>query len=463
MEAGLKRKAIGAIVATAAVALSLAACSSGGSSSPETSSNDTTNTTPDTTTNTEAGGSSLLSTDGAGKTITVWLQSDAKTGWPAVVNETNQRFEQATGAKVNIQWQNWSNYTSKLDSTFSGSSGIPDVVELGNTQTASYIAGGAFTDLTPAKGDFDNSSTWLSGLESSCTSPGGKLFCVPYYAGSRVGISRTDMWQKAGVTAPPKTLDELFSDLDKIDADNSSDKNFSAFYMPGKYWYAAMSFVYGAGGKIASSDGGKWTGDLESPQAQKGLEVWKKLATQYSSGGATKDEADQDSVMAKGHVATIMGNGWEVGVVADPKAGDPALKDKLSTFPMPGATADHYTPSFLGGSDLAVPAKAGNAGLGAEWIKIYTDNQSDTALAKFAIPNTTSLLSVYEGQSEANKSAGEAAKDTWFVPNTPNWANVESGNVLQNMLESIATGKSSISDATKAADQKIATILNAGS
>ena len=48
------------------------------------------------------------------------------------------------------------------------------------------------------------------------------------------------------------------------------------------------------------------------------------------------------------------------------------------------------------------------------------------------------------------------------MPNTPNWANVESGNILQNMLESIATGKSTIPDATKSADAQIATTLNAG-
>jgi N,N'-diacetylchitobiose transport system substrate-binding protein len=84
-------------------------------------------------------------------------------------------------------------------------------------------------------------------------------------------------------------------------------------------------------------------------------------------------------------------------------------------------------------------------------------------LAKYAIPNTTSLLSVYEQQAQANESTGEAAKDTWFVPNTPNWANVESGNVLQNALESIATGKSSIAAAAKAADGQITHILNASS
>jgi N,N'-diacetylchitobiose transport system substrate-binding protein len=220
--------------------------------------------------------------------------------------------------------------------------------------------------------------------------------------------------------------------------------------------------VYGSGGSIATQSDGKWTGNLASSDSVAGLNNWKKLTT-YSVGGATKDEADQDAVMAQGHVAAILGNGWEVGAVTDPKTGNPKLAKDLSTFPMPGTSAGNYTPSFLGGSDLAVPEKAPNKGLGAEWIKIFTDTKSQTMLAKYAIPNTTSLLHVYEAQSQANQSTGEAAKNTWFVPNTPNWANVEAGNVLQNALESIATGKSSVEDAAKSADGQIETILNAAS
>jgi N,N'-diacetylchitobiose transport system substrate-binding protein len=439
---GVNRKITSAAVLVAVLSMTVAACGSSKSSSGKVKS---------------------LSAKGSGKTITVWLQSDAQKGWPAVVTQATSRFEQATGAKVNIEWQNWSNYTTKLDSTFAGSTGIPDVVELGNTQTASYIAGGAFADLSSVKGDFANSSTWLQGLTDSGMSPDGKLEAVPYYAGSRVVIYRTDLFQKAGITTAPTTLAELNTDLDKVKAANSTDPNFSAFYMPGKYWYAAMSFVYGAGGTIATEKGSTWTGGLESTKSQQGLAEWQKLATTYSVGGTTKDETDQDAIMAQGHTAAILGNGWEVGSVIDPKTGNPALKSELGTFPLPGTSASAYTPSFLGGSDLAVPAKASNAALGAEWIKYYTDTTSQTALAKFAIPNTTSLLTVYEAADDANKSTGEAAKDTWFVPNTPNWANVESNNILQNALESIATGKSSIADATKAADTQIATTLNATS
>ena len=94
----MKRTVASAVVVAATVALTVTACSSSKSSS----------------------GTSGISTNGTGKTLTVWLQSDAQKGWPAVVDQANQRFEQATGAKVNIQWQQWSNYTTKLDSTFRG-------------------------------------------------------------------------------------------------------------------------------------------------------------------------------------------------------------------------------------------------------------------------------------------------------------------------------------------------------
>jgi N,N'-diacetylchitobiose transport system substrate-binding protein len=435
----LKRIAVSAVVVAASVAMTVSACSSSKSSTKD----------------------GAISTDGKGKTITVWLQSDAQKGWPDVVNQANQRFEAATGAKVKVEWQQWSNYTTKLDSTFAGSTGIPDVIELGNTQTASYIAAGAFQNLTSVKSKFANSSSWLKGLTESGTSPDGKLEAVPYYAGSRVVIYRKDLWDAAGVTTTPTTLDELNADLDKVKAANTSDPNFSAFYMAGKNWYAAMSFVYGAGGAIATQKDGKWAGGLSSSAAQTGLAEWQKIATTYSNGGATKDESDQDAIMAQGHVAAILGNGWELGSVIDPKTGNPALASKLSTFALPGTAAGQYTPSFLGGSDLAVPQKSSNGPLGAEWIKFFTDTTSQTALAKFAIPNTTSLISVYESQAQANKSTGEAAKNTWFVPNTPNWANVESGNILQNALESIATGHSSTAAAASTADKQIASTLNA--
>ncbi|MFD0529847.1 extracellular solute-binding protein [Kitasatospora arboriphila] len=79
-----------------------------------------------------------LSKDGKGKKITVWLMDDAQKGWPSVVEAAKKQFKEETGADVDIQWQTWTNYTTKLDTALL-SGNAPEVVELGNTQTAKYI------------------------------------------------------------------------------------------------------------------------------------------------------------------------------------------------------------------------------------------------------------------------------------------------------------------------------------
>src|SRR5215472_2222038 len=117
--------------------------------------------------------------------------SDAQKGWPQVVSAANQEFTSATGAKVNVVYQNWTGYIAKYTSALAGSTGVPDVIEIGDTDTPTFAAAGALTDLTAAKGQFDNSGTWLSGLEQSSTYS-SKLFAVPYYAGDRIVIYRKD-------------------------------------------------------------------------------------------------------------------------------------------------------------------------------------------------------------------------------------------------------------------------------
>ena len=125
--------------------------------------------------------------------ITVWLQVDAQSGWPDVVSAANAAFQkQHPGVGVKVQYQTWGTHLGKFDATLAGGN-TPDVIEMGNTEMTKYMAAGAFQDLTSAKSSFDNSSTWLEGLAASGRY-NGKLYGVPYYAGSRVVTYRTDQY-----------------------------------------------------------------------------------------------------------------------------------------------------------------------------------------------------------------------------------------------------------------------------
>src|SRR5438093_1372148 len=390
--------------------------------------------------------------------LTVWLMNGSAP--KSVVDGVNADFKAAhPNTTVKVEIQQWSDVTTKLDTAFAGSN-PPDVMELGNTLVAKYASVGALQDISSKKSNFENSSTWLQSLTDSCTF-NGKLYCVPYYAGSRAVIYRKDMFAAAGVQ-PPTSMDELLTVGQKLMTKYSSDKNFSALYFPGKYWYAAAPFVWDFGGDIATQSGSQWTGAINSSNSQQGLTVLKNLVTQLSRADKTGDEAKQDQAFAQGHIAMIIANGWEVGVITDPKAGDPTLLPKLGAFPIPSHTAGQTAPVFLGGSDLGIAAKSQHQDLAREWIKLLggTKFQSQMVTVGGVIPNSTSLVSLSSGLPAIFAAA---AKNSRFTPNSPNWANVESANVLQDMLVSIFTNKASISDATKAASDKITQILNAGS
>ena len=426
--------------ATLAAVIAVAGCSSSKSTSSAS-----------TASGSAGASSSAAASAPASGTLTVWLQTDAQTGWPKEVAAAQTAFNaKYPNVKVDVQYQTWADHLTKLDAALAATP--PDVVELGNTETTKYMADGALADISADKAKFDNSSTWLKGLADSVTY-NGKTYGVPYYAGARGVIYSTDAFTKAGITAPPTTLAELQADGDKLKAVIPSTQ--SALYWPGKEWYGAMSFVYGYGGDIASNASGKWVADLEQPNAVAGLTELKTLYTDLSKAPADIDESKQDSAMAQGQAAMMYGNGWEEGSVNDPKTGNPALK--IDAFPMPGKTAGTPLPTFLGGSDLVIPAASTHVAWAEEWINDFTGTTGMTALVNDAkvIPNTTSLISLL-GDSPFAKAAAQS----WFVPTAPNWADVESQNVLQNMLSSILSGTSSIPDATKAADTQINSILN---
>ena len=407
-----------------------------------------------------SGGASSSTTTSEPNSLTVWLMNGSAP--QSIVDGVNADFKaKHPNVTVNVQIQQWSDVTTKLDTAFAGSS-PPDVVELGNTLVAKYAAAGALSNLTSRKGSFENSSSWLQSLTDSCTF-GGKLYCVPYYAGSRAVVYRKDMFDKAGVK-PPTTMDEWMQAGQTLMDANKSDAGFSALYYPGKYWYAALPFVWDNGGDIAAQSGGQWKGSLDTTQSQQGLTTLATMVGKLSRADKTGDEAKQDQAFIQGHIAMLIANGWEIGVITDPKTGDPSLKDKLGVFPIPSRTAGKTAPVFLGGSDLGIAAKSKAPNLSQEWIGMLEGNKWQTQMATvgMVIPNSTTLLSLNDGQPLVGTFAN-AAKNSRFVPNSPNWANVESANVIPDMLVSIFTGKATVAAASKSASDQITSILNSKS
>ncbi|MCT9142322.1 extracellular solute-binding protein [Streptomyces violarus] len=401
----------------------------------------------------EGGGSDKGGADA--KELTVWLTVDAQNNWPQLVKAADAAVQKKhPGLKINHEYYGWPDKNAKLDAVLATDK-APDVVEMGNTEMLGYMVKGAFAPLDPAK--FDNSDAWLDGLKASVTYE-DKTYGVPYYAGGRVANWRKDIAASVGVKTPPKTYKELTAALDKIQKKQGG--KFNAWYQPTRDWYAAMSFVYDAGGAIATESGGQWKAGLSSPESLKGLTEFKNVVDSYMHGDKTKDESDRYIVYGQGKSAMIFAAAWEGATAEDPKNDKTGkLKGKLENFVMPGPSGKNM-PVFLGGSDLAVPVKSDAQDLAAEWINAYTGSSGQKGLmAKGNLPNNKTDLATLKNDP-ATAVPATAAESNWFVPMAPGWGQVEKAQILQTMLQSIGTGKKSVEAAAKDADAAIDKVIN---
>ncbi len=389
------------------------------------------------------------------KELTVWLTVDAQNNWPELVKAADAALvKKHPGIKINHEYYGWPDKNAKLDAVLATDK-APDVVEMGNTEMLGYMVKGAFAPLDPAK--FENSAAWLDGLKASVTYE-GKTYGVPYYAGGRVANWRKDVAASVGVKTVPTTYAELTSALDKIQKEKGD--KYNAWYQPTRDWYAAMSFVYDAGGSIAEESGGEWKATLSSPESLKGLTEFKNVVDTYMHGDKTKDESDRYIVYGQGKTSMIFAAAWE-GATAEAPENDKSgkLKGNLVSFVMPGPSGKNM-PVFLGGSDLAVPVKSKAQTVAAEWIDAYTGASGQKGLmAKGNLPNNKTDLATLKNDP-ATAVPATAAESNWFVPMAPGWGQVEKAQILQTMLQSIGTGNKTVEAAAKDADAAIDKIIN---
>ena len=430
----MHKKMRAAAVVGATVALFAAACGSG--NSPESDSGNSGNT--------------------QAKDITVWLMNGSAPD--AVIKRVNAQFNQAhPNTAVKIQIQQWDGIQEKT-TTGLASNNPPDALEIGSTLVSKFADSGGLEDLSGKKADLGG-DTWLQGLTDAGTLD-GKLYGIPYYAGDRAVLYRKDLFAKAGITTLPTDRAGLVAAMAKLQAKYGSDKQFSALYFPGQYWYAALPFIWDEGGEVAVQDNGQWKGTLDSQQSQAGLSALKDIVTKYSKAPVNGNENDNDPAvpLGEGKAGMVIDAGWKVGTV---EKAHPELKGQIGVFAVPSKNSGQTAPVFLGGSNLAVSAGSDAPELAYEWIKILagTKAQTDLATTGGVIPNSTSLLTLH-AKDPVLSVFDQAAKNSRSTPSTPKWANVESGTVLQDMLVSIFSGKKSVADATTDATEAVTKTLN---
>jgi len=446
----MKRKLVGLAAVATASALVLAGCASGGSTA--------------------------ASTDGKGKTVTLWLVgSDTP---DELRNYLKTEFNKETGATLKIEQQDWGDIVTKLTTALPDANNTPDVTEMGNTQSPTFTNVGAFLDISDMYKDLGGSDLLQSFVEAGKVD--GKNYTLPYYFGSRYMFYRKDIYQAAGVSVPT-TLDQFNTNVADITAKNPKGiNNFSGFFLGGQDWRDGISWIFANGGDIAKKDGDKWKATLESEESLKGLQQLQDLYKNASKAPNDAKDSNQyiylndtdQTVDADGNktgdtslaAATIMAPGWAHWSIGDLGKGDDGKPTRtwndatFGTFVLPGNDGKP-APVFAGGSNIGISAKTKEPGLSKTLLKIIFSKEYQEMLGKNGLGPANEKYTSSLGDDQFAKALIESASNSKLTPAAPGWASVEAGNVMEEFFSKIRDA-SDLKALAQEYDKKIDALLN---
>ena len=363
--------------------------------------------------------------DSSSAEIRVWLNgADTPQDARDYLKKTFE--DENPGATLTIEEQQWEGLVERLTTALSSESETPDVVEVGNTQAATFTTAGAFTDITDQLEDLGGDDL-LPGFVEAGTAD-GVTYAVPYYAGSKYVFYRKDLFKKSGLEVPT-TTDEFVDAAIQLKKDNPKPANFSGFWLPGQDWRNGVTFVWNDGGDLAVEDGDAWAGALSTPESQEGLATVQALFEQASGAAKDGNETDPQVPFCNNEMAMMSAPGWMGGVLADETAGCPDIMDKVGVFALPGNDGNP-APVLLGGSNIAVAAKSPDQDLAKKAVAIMLSDDYQKILAANGL-----------------------------TPAAAGWASVEGARILEDFFVGIANG-GDIAELAAEADKAMEEQLN---
>ncbi|GAB7191575.1 sugar ABC transporter substrate-binding protein [Kineococcus sp. NUM-3379] len=383
---------------------------------------------------------------------------------------------QNPGAKLKIEEQDWTGLVPRLQTALASEEQTPDLVEIGNTQSATFTHAGAFSDLGDLTAELGGDDLLEGFVEAGTVD--GTVYAVPYYSGSRAVFYRKDAFAAAGVEVP-KTLEEFTAAAVRLQETAGAGKpGYSGFWFPGQDWYNGIAWVYTHGGDLAVQEGGTWKGALSAPEAQKGLAQVQQLFTTATRAPRDADSEEPWIAFNNGESAMFSAPTWarwsialpECDKGADPEGESPENKallaeqqkcneEKTGIFPLPGLQPGQVANVFAGGSNIAIPAKSQNQDLAKNLLKIIFSEEYQTMLAENGLIPGNEKYSGALGDDAYSQAALAAAVDAELTPAAEKWADVEGARILEDFFQKIASG-ADVAQAAAEADKLITDTLS---
>jgi multiple sugar transport system substrate-binding protein len=408
------------LIAAFALSFALAACgTNSGTNAPATSSAAGASAGASTAPGGSTGGSSPAA-DLSGE-ITVWSMGNEGTKLKTLAEAFTAKYP---NVKVNVTPVDWGQAVTKLQTAIAGGT-TPDVSQMGTDMMAQFSQGGTF-DAVPS--DIDKSAFFETAWKTN--EVGGQAVGVPWYVETRLLYYRKDIAEKAGITAPPASWDDLKAMAKAMKEKGGAKWGIS---LGTKNWQEYVPFLWSNGGDIVDASGNP---ALNSPAAVEALTFYNSFFTEGLTPKSVPEGFDITPAFVKGDNPMFFSGPWHLGLIKD--AGGAGFEAKWAIAPMPKKVSGT---SFLGGSNMVVFSASKNKDAAWAFVK-FTADPATQALWYKTVTDLPAVQAAWDNPDVASdpnvKMFGEQLKDTKAQPVSTTWSELSSA--LNDILEKMTTG-----------------------
>jgi multiple sugar transport system substrate-binding protein len=394
-------------------------------------------------------------------TLTYWAsnQGTSLANDKQVLSPELAKFTKQTGIKVKVEVVPWSDLLNRILAATTSGKG-PDVLNIGNTWSASLQATGAFQPFDDSTiNQVGGKSRFLAGSLSATGAAGKPPTAVPLYSLAYGLYYNRKMFAAAGIANPPTTWDEMIADGKKLTSGGKWGLSLEGGSVSENV-HAAFTLSQQEGGSFFDS-AGKPT--FDTPQNVAAIKRYLDLIqtdkitnpsdAEYSNG----TEALSD--YATGKTAMVI---WQAAAGSLAQLGMKAAD--IGVVPVPVPAGGKKITSMVAGINLAVFKNTKHKDAALKFVKFMTSTPEQEILNKTygSLPTVADAYSNPAFQTPAVKTFKDIlATSAAPMPAVPQESQFETliGTAMKNMFADAATGKTvsadKISSQLKAAQQQL--------
>ncbi|MGZ8782183.1 MAG: sugar ABC transporter substrate-binding protein [Gaiellaceae bacterium] len=337
----------------------------------------------------------------------------------------------------------WDVAHDKLLTSVAGNK-TPDISQMGTTWMGEFAKTGALDEVPE---NIDQSAFFESAMSTGVVDD--KAYGVPWYVETRLLYYRTDIAEKAGITKPPATWDELKAMAVAMKEKGGAKHGIS---LSPNNWQELLPFMWQNGGEVVS-DAGEFT--FDSPENVEAIEYYQSFFKDGLTAGSVPEGFDITPAFVQGTHPMFFSGPWHLGLIEE--LGGAKLKGKWAVAPMP---EQESATSFIGGSDLVVFKNSGNKAAAWKFVEYLStaDVQQKWYTTVSALP---SVASAWESGTLATDEQlglfGEQLKDAKAPPTIPRWEQV-AADAINTEMEKAMIGGASAEEAAEAMQAKASSI-----